>query len=130
MILAFYIKNRSTESPGATCKLALTLFTQQLDNLIKSIWALNIFMYTGFFICYAILLYPIIWATDILPVSVGIWNHVLALIFAWGIKAVFMESIAVAALIPVFFDNVKDQKANAKTTEHLMQLSKAYQQLG
>ena len=87
-------------------------------------------MYTGFFICYAILLYPIIWATDILPVSVGIWNHVLALIFAWGIKAVFMESIAVAALIPVFFDNVKDQKANAKTTEHLMQLSKAYQQLG
>jgi hypothetical protein len=130
VILAFYIKNRGSESPGTTCKLALTLFAQKLDELIKPIWMLNLFMFTGFFICYALLLYPINWATDLLPVSVGIWKYVLALIFAWGIKAVFMESIAVAALIPVFFDTVKDQKPDAKVAKRLTELSKAYQQLG
>lgn len=130
VILAFYIKNHGSENPATTCKLALTLFTQQLDNLIKPIWMLILFMFTGFFICTFFMLYPISWITDLLPVSVGIWKYVLALIFAWGFKAVFMESIAVAALIPVFFDTVKDQKPDAKVAKRLTQLSKAYQQLG
>lgn len=129
IILAFYIKNRGSENAGITCKLALTLFAQQLDILIKPILALIAFMFAGYFICYAILLFPIGWATDLLPISVGIWKYVLALIFAWGFKAVFMESIAVAALIPVFFDTISNQKADAKMAEDLAKLSTAYQQL-
>lgn len=130
VILAFYIKNRGSESPEATCKLALTLFVQYLDQLIKPLWVLTAFMFTGYFICYYLMLYPIGWAIDLLPVSVGIWKYVLGLIFAWGFKAVFLESIAVAALIPLFFDTIKNKELDTKTIEDLSKLSRAYQQLG
>lgn len=130
VILAFYIKNRGSETPQVSCKLALTLFAQQFDKLIKPIWALIVFMFTGYFICYVFLLFPVGWATDLLPVSVGIWNHVLALIFAWGIKAVFLESISVAALIPVFFSHSGPQQADAATVEFLNSISADYQSMG
>lgn len=129
VILAFYIKNCNGESPGFVCKLALTLLAQQLDNLLKPILFLVLFTFAGYFICYWLMLYPILWVSDMLPFSVGIWSYILALIFAWWFKAVFMETISVAALISVFFDVIKGQKVNAKTTNHLAQLSQSYRQL-
>ena len=129
VILAYSIKHKSADSPDAACRKALSLFAQNVDSFSTSIRALNLLMFTGLILCYSFILFPIEWVTGFFPVSVVIWSHVVAMIFAWGLKAIFLESVSVAAFIPVFFDTVKGQKVKAETTKKLGQLSDAFSEL-
>ncbi len=123
VILAYAIRNKVEGGRPASSKKALALYVQEMDGFSKSVWISNVFMYLGWIFFIFVMIFPINWLTGMLPFSVGIWNLVFAMVFAWMVKAVIFESIAVAAFIPLFFDRVKDQEVKAETTERLSALS-------
>ncbi|MGR9037831.1 MAG: hypothetical protein ACU833_02690 [Gammaproteobacteria bacterium] len=124
-VFAYHVKNKAGTA-AASSKKALVLLFQHIDGLAKPIWVLNAFTYLGWLFFVVALSFPINWLTGMLPVSFGIWNIVFAMVFAWGIKAVFLESIAVAAFIPVYFENIKGTKTSAAKEKKLGEISKFY----
>ena len=122
-ILAYAISHKSDGGKGASSKKALTLFAQEIESLSKSILILNAFMYLGWIFFVIVMLFPINWLTGMLPFSFGVWNIVFAMVFAWMVKAVLFESVAVAAFIPLFFDKIKDKQVSAAMSEQLAGLS-------
>jgi hypothetical protein len=44
-----------------------------------------------------------------LPVDVGVWRYLFALIFAWSLKAAFLEPIATTALAELYFNLAKQE---------------------
>ncbi|MGR9101034.1 MAG: hypothetical protein ACU826_10750 [Gammaproteobacteria bacterium] len=123
-VFAYHFKNKA--GSAASSKKALVLLYQHIDGLAKPIWVLNAFTYLGWLFFVVALSFPINWLTGMLPVSFGIWNTVFAMVFAWGVKAVFLESIAVAAFIPVFFEKIKGAKASTAKEKKLVEISKSY----
>ena len=128
-VLAYAISNKSDGSRGESCKKALTLFAQEIDSLSKSVWILNAVMYLGWIFFIFVMLFPINWLTGMLPFSFGVWNIVFAMVFAWMVKAVLFESVAVAAFIPLFFDKIKGKRVRATMSEQLDDLSVEYTEL-
>lgn len=128
-VLAYAISNKGDGSRPASCQKALTLFAQEIDSLSKSIWILNAFMYLGWIFFVFVMLFPINWLTGMLPFSFGVWNFVFAMVFAWMVKAVLFESVAVAAFIPLFFDKIKGKRVSAKMSEQLADLSVEFTEL-
>jgi hypothetical protein len=56
------------------------------------------FEYIGLLIAFIAMIYPANWVASSLPVDVGWWRYVFALIFAWSIKGAFFAPIATTAM--------------------------------
>ena len=67
------------------------------------------FEYLGLLLAFFAMLYPVGSAVSILPVDVGVWRYVFAFIFAWSLKAAFLEPIATTALAELYFDLAKQE---------------------
>ena len=103
-------------NPWASARLGLILHARHFDELSKSRHYLLAFEYAGLAAAYAAMLYPVDSALSLLPVDVGVWRHVFALIFAWSLKAAFLEPIATAALAETYF-KLASQESGAGETE-------------
>ena len=121
-VLAYAIAAKA-ENATAACKTALAIFVREIERFSKSICYLNTFMYAGWIFFIFVMLFPINWLTGMLPFSFGLWNLVFAMVFAWGIKAAILESIAVAAFIPLFFESIKDQQSDPETAKQISVLT-------
>jgi len=67
------------------------------------------FEYIGLAITYLAMLYPVDYFASMLPVDIGFWRYVFALIFAWSFKVAFLEPIATTALSELYFSLAKQE---------------------
>lgn len=122
VILAYAIR-ATKEKPVVSCKKALALYYQEVDAFTKPLWVMNLFTGLGWMFFIFMMLFPINWLTGMLPFSFGIWNVIFAMVFAWNFKAVILETISVAAFIPVFFETVDGKELDPETPSALAELS-------
>ena len=106
----------SQRSPWASVRGGLILHARHFDSLSKSRYYLLAFEYAGLVAAFFAMLYPVDSAISLLPVDVGVWRYVFALIFAWSLKAAFLEPIATAALAEVYF-KLASQEGDAGEAE-------------
>jgi hypothetical protein len=84
----------------------------------------------GFAAGFAAMLYPVDAAASLLPVDVGYWRYVFALVFAWSLKAAFFTPIATTAMAQVYFGLSAPAGAEADALrQKLMEHSGAFRSL-
>ncbi len=81
----------------------LIVHVRHFDPLSKNRLYLLAFEYLGLIAAYFLMLYPVDSVVSLLPVGVGVWRYVFALIFAWSLKSAFLEPIATTALAEIYF---------------------------
>ncbi len=93
----------------------LVLHRRYFETFSKNRLYLLAFEYLGLAAGFFAMLYLADSAAVLLPVDVGIWRYVFALIFAWALKASFFEPIASAALASLYFDLAKKEGGASET---------------
>ncbi|HIG08100.1 MAG TPA: hypothetical protein EYQ55_07340 [Methylococcaceae bacterium] len=122
VILAYVIKTASQEPVELVAKKGVLLFAQEASAFSRPLWMVNVVMYVGLIFIYGVLLYPWAWVDGIVPFEMGLWVNVFAMIFAWVLKATFLESVMVGALIPVFLARVSGQEIKPEGIESFSQI--------
>ncbi|MBT7109194.1 MAG: hypothetical protein HN942_09115 [Methylococcales bacterium] len=122
VILAYVIKTASQEPVELVAKKGVLLFAQEVSAFSRPLWMVNAVMYVSLIFIYIVLLYPWAWVDGIVPFEMGLWVNVFALIFAWVLKATFLESVMVGALIPVFLGRVSGQEIKPESIESFSQI--------
>ncbi|MGH8548969.1 MAG: hypothetical protein ACRERU_10290 [Methylococcales bacterium] len=98
-----------TRSASAVATTALALYAQNFDRLFKNASVLLALKYLAALVIFILMLAPIGWIDEIIPVEFGNWTYVFALLFTWPIKSALFDPIALAALMGVFADLVRGQ---------------------
>jgi hypothetical protein len=96
-------------NPWESVRAGLVLHLRHFDWLTKNSMYLLAFEYLGLLIAYGAMLYPVDSVVSMLPVDVGVWRYVFALIFAWSLKSAFLEPIATTALAELYFNLAKQE---------------------
>ncbi|MDP7536790.1 MAG: hypothetical protein QF470_03060 [Methylococcales bacterium] len=122
VILAYVIKTASQEPVELVAKKGVLLFAQEVSAFSRSLWVVNAVMYVGLIFLYIVFLYPWAWVDGIVPFEMGLWVNVFAMICAWVLKAAFLESVMVGALIPVFLARVSGQEIKPEGIESFSQI--------
>jgi hypothetical protein len=106
-------------NPWESVRAGLVLQLRHFDWLMKNRMYLLAFEYLGLLVAYAAMLYPVDSVVSMLPVDVGVWRYVFALIFAWSLKSAFLEPIATTALAELYFKLAKQEGgvSEAEVTE-------------
>ncbi|MFM8333724.1 MAG: hypothetical protein ACKN9T_18775 [Candidatus Methylumidiphilus sp.] len=94
-------------------RAGLILHQRHFDLLSKNRQFLLAFEVLGLVTGYLAMLYPVDSAAAMLPVDIGVWRTVFALIFAWSLKASFVDPIATTALAGLYFDLAKQEPADS-----------------
>jgi len=122
VILAYVIKTAPQEPVELGAKKGVLLFAQEASAFSRPLWIVNAVMYVSLIFIYIVLLYPWAWVDGIVPFEMGLWVNVFALIFAWVLKAAFLESVMVGALIPVFLARISGQEIKPESIESFSQI--------
>lgn len=89
-------------NPWMTLENGLVIQARHFGMLMKNRMFLLGFEYLGLAIAFLAMLYPVDSAASLLPVDVGVWRYLFAFIFAWSLKAAFLEPIATTALAEIY----------------------------
>ncbi len=76
---------------------ALT-FCRNFEAFFRYSLILNAFLYTLLFIAFWLLLKPVGWVDEALPISLGMWKLIFAAILTFWIKVVFLDPIITTAM--------------------------------
>ncbi len=82
---------------AALRRSALT-FCENFPNLFRYSLILNTFLYTILLIAFWLLLKPVGWVDEALPITLGIWKPIFAAILTFWIKTVFLDPIVTTAM--------------------------------
>jgi len=104
-------------NPWQAVRDGLLAQARHFDLLSKNRFYLLAFEYLGLAAAYLAMLYPVDSAVALLPVDVGVWRYAFALIFAWSLKASFLEPIATTALAGLYFDLAERGDGEAEALE-------------
>ncbi|MCI0666655.1 MAG: hypothetical protein L0Y43_01210 [Methylococcaceae bacterium] len=111
-ILAECLKD-TTRSASSVATAALVLYAQNFDRLFKNALALLALKYFAATVIYLLMLAPVGWIDEIIPVELGGWAYVLALLLTWPIKSALFDPIALAAMLGVFQDLTRGQSPDS-----------------
>ncbi|QSA95759.1 hypothetical protein [Methylococcus sp. EFPC2] len=101
-ILAAHCADNASNNPWISARGGVLRLARQFDRLLRQRLQCLVFELLGFISLYALLLYPIDWAVSDLPVQIGYWRHVFALVFAYSLTATFFQPIATMAMAPAY----------------------------
>lgn len=102
VILAHSIRTRST-NPWASSQDALVLYAQNARPMLVNAAWLTLFTWILALVVFLVMLAPAAAVVYLIPGGWSAGGFVFALIFAWAIKAAFIEPFALACLLQVFF---------------------------
>jgi hypothetical protein len=121
---------RSHDNPWRSAQAALLMQAAGFPLLLRyQLYAL-LFESAGFAAFYALMLYPVDSVAASLPVDVGIWRIIFALIFAWSLKAAFLTPIATSALASVYLQcAAQPQAGGSELSQALASHSDAYKNI-
>ena len=128
LILGYMFRLR-TENPYATGRDGLVLFAQNYWSFVKNAISVTLVMYVMTLIIFIVVLAPALALAAILPGAWTAWGIIIAAIFAFSFKAAFLEPLAIACLMQVYFKKIEGQVPDPVWDGRLQQLSRKFQEL-
>lgn len=128
VILAYNIRTRS-DNPWESSRQALILYAQNYTAFLKNAFFLTFIIWGLTFLVFLIALGPVAGLVALFPGTAGALTLILALVFAWGIKAAVIEPFAMVALMQVFFRVTEGQTPNPEWEAKLDNVSAQFGQL-
>jgi hypothetical protein len=129
VILAHAIRTRS-DNPYASAREALVLYGQNAKPMLVNAAWLTLIVYGLSFLIFLVMLAP---AATIVYLIPGAWSAggvVIALLFAWAVKAAVIEPFAIACLLQAFFKITDGQQPNPVWEERIDGASAKFQEIG
>lgn len=85
------------------------LYAQNGAKMIKNAVWLATFMWVLAFLVFLLMLAPAAAILYVMPGQLAGWSFVLAIVFAWAVKAALIEPFVIAALMAVYFRAIEGQ---------------------
>lgn len=128
VILAHAIRTRSTDA-WASAREALVLYAQNWKVMLKNAAWLTAITYGLAAVVFFVMLAP---AAALVYVMPGAWSaggFVFALLFAWSVKAAFLEPFAVISMMQVYFKTIEGQEPDPEWEAKLDGMSSHFRKL-
>ena len=128
IILGYNIRTDS-RTPFESARRGIVLYAQNGTAMVKNAIWLAIFMWLLAIAVFFVMLAPAAALVYLMPGQIAGWSFVLAIIFAWAVKAALLEPFAVAALMQVYFRRIEGQVPNAEWERRLAEASSHFREL-
>lgn len=128
IILGYNIRTRS-QSPFESARQGVVLYAQNGRVMIKNAIWLAVFMWVLAFVVFLFMLAPAAAILYAMPDQLAGWSFVLAIVFAWAVKAALIEPFAIAALMQVYFRVIEGQIPDPEWDGRLAEASKHFRDL-
>ncbi|NMA96873.1 MAG: hypothetical protein GX970_01990 [Phyllobacteriaceae bacterium] len=128
IILAHAIRSGSTDAWGSV-REALVLYGQNWKVMLRNAAWLTLFTYGLAALVFLVMLTPAAALVYALPGAWSAGGFVLALLFAWSVKAAFLEPFAVACLLQVWVRTVDGQQPDPEWDARLDKMSLHFRKL-
>lgn len=128
VILAHAIRARSTDT-WRSAREALVLYGQNWKTMLKNAAWLTLFVYGLSFAVFLVVLAPAAAFAYMLPGAWTAGGFVFALLFAWSVKAAFLEPFAIACMMQVYFRTTEGQQIDPEWDARLEQMSSHFRKI-
>ncbi len=129
IILAYNFRLRS-QNPWETSRHALILYAQNYGTFVKNAVWMGIFMWVLTIIVFLFFLAPAAAILYVMPGQLGGFGFILAFLFAWSVKAAFIEPFAIACLMQAYFKRIEGQTPDADWDRRLSSMSDKFRKMG
>ncbi len=109
-IIIGYCLHDSSRSASAAAISGLTLFAQNFRRLFHNAISLLAIKYLVTLVIFFLMLSPVRWVDQIIPVEFGYWTFVFAALLTWPVKSALFDPIVVAAMMHVFASVTSGQR--------------------
>lgn len=128
IILGYNMRIGSTE-PFETARQGVVLYAQNAWVMVRNAIWLAVFMWVLAFLIFLFMLAPAAAVLYAMPGELAGWSFVLALVFAWAIKAALVEPFCIAALMEVYFRTIEGQAPDPEWDRRLAEASRQFREL-
>lgn len=128
IILGYNIRTNSS-APFESARQGVVLYAQNGTVMIKNAVWLAVFMWVLAAIVFLFMLAPAAAILYAMPGQLAGWSFVLALVFAWAVKAALIEPFVIAALMQVYFSTIEGQIPNPEWDRKLAGASRHFREL-
>lgn len=128
LILGYNIRTNSA-SPFETARHGVVLYAQNGKTMVKNAVWLALFMWGAAFVIFLLMLAPAGAVAYLMPGQMSGWGFVLAIVFAWALKAAFVEPFAIACLMQVYFKAIEGQVPDPVWDRRLAEASSKFRDL-
>ncbi|WP_366556185.1 hypothetical protein [Aquibaculum sediminis] len=128
VILAHALRTRASD-PWESARTALVLYGQNYRPMLKNAAWITVFVYSLSAILFFVMLAPAALVANFFPGGLSALGVVLAVIFAWSIKAAVLEPLAVACLLQAYFRTIEGQSPDPQWESRLEGMSDKFRQL-
>ncbi|MBN9236359.1 MULTISPECIES: hypothetical protein [Phyllobacteriaceae] len=128
IILGYNIRIESS-SPFETARQGVVLYAQNGAKMVKNAVWLALILWGTTFVIFLLMLAPAGAVVYFLPGHLSGWGFVLAIVFAWALKAAFVEPFAIASLMQVYFKTIEGQTPDPEWDYRLSEASRQFRQL-
>ncbi|WP_421913950.1 hypothetical protein [Mesorhizobium sp.] len=128
IILGYNIRINSS-SPFETARQGVVLYAQNGTTMVKNAVWLSVIMWGVSFVVFLLMLAPAGAILFLMPGQLAGWAFVLAIVFAWALKAAFIEPFAIACLMQVYFRAIEGQAPNPDWDRKLAEVSSKFRDL-
>ena len=128
IILGYNIRIDS-RNPWETARQGVVLYAQNAKIMIKNAIWLAVIMWLVSFAVFLVMIAPAEALLYFMPGQAGGWAFVLAIVFAWAVKAALIEPFAIAALMQVYFRTIEGQVPNPEWDRRLADASAKFRKL-
>jgi len=128
VILAYCIRTRADNAWEAS-RESLVLYGQNARPMLKNAAWLTFFVYGLAFVIFLILLAPAALVAYLIPGGWSATGVVVALIFAWSVKAALLEPFAVACMMQAYFKAIEGQQPDPEWEARLDGMSSKFRRL-
>jgi hypothetical protein len=128
IILGYNIRTGS-QTPFDSARQGIVLYAQNGTKMVKNAVWLAIFMWILALLVFLVMLAPAAAILYAMPGQLAGWAFVLAIVFAWAVKAALIEPFAIAALMTVYFRTIEGQVPNPEWDRKLSDASKHFREL-
>jgi hypothetical protein len=128
IILGYNIRVDS-RNPFDTAAQGVVLYAQNGRIMVKNAIWLAVIMWVLSGLVFLVMIAPAGAILYMMPGELGGWAFVLAIAFAWAVKAALIEPFAIAALMQVYFRTIAGQSPNPEWDGRLSGASKKFREL-
>ncbi|MFB4204310.1 hypothetical protein ACEZHJ_10940 [Arhodomonas sp. KWT2] len=129
VILAYGVRTRS-DNPWASSRTALVLYGQNYRAFLRNAVILALCVWGLTLAVFLVVLAPVAALVAVFPGAAGGLTLLVALVFAWAIKAAVIEPFAMTALMQAFFRVTEGQTPDPAWETRLEELSERFTELG
>jgi hypothetical protein len=128
IILGYNIRVGSN-TPFETAQRGVILYAQNGRTMVKNAVWLAVFMWILSLLIFLVMIAPAGAVFYAVSGQAAGWTFILAMVFAWAVKAALLEPFAIAALMDVYFKTIEGQQPDPEWDRRLTDASRAFREL-